>query len=193
MSMLNVSTLTRESASPLTRPAVSLLDMATMGERCRERRLELEIKEVAELARRTAMWGKKALTRSAISQLENGITNELKYENTLRLAAALRVYPDWLAFGSGPKVAENRKPGRKDDPAWAEKYNAAHMELLDTIRLYAGLLSDDQARALTQTIKSMVGAEAPKTDAAARIRAQMNDASAEVERAEVDRRRGQAK
>lgn len=32
-------------------------------------------------------------------------------------------------------------------------------------------------------------AGAPKTDAAARIRAQMNDASAEVERAEVDRRR----
>ncbi len=126
--------------------------MKTMGERCKARRLELGIKEVAELARQTAMHGHKAMTRSALSQIENGITMELKYGHTVRLADALGVNHEWLAFGTGNKIKS-----KVNDPAWAAAFSPVQRDLLETIRLYGSLLLDDQCAALVNLIRSMVG------------------------------------
>ncbi len=110
------------------------------------------IQEVAELARRTGSHGHKAMTRSALSQIENGITKELKYGHTVRLADALGVNHEWLAFGTGNKIKS-----KVNDPAWAAAFTPVQRDLLETIRAYGGFLLDDQCTAIIALIRSMIG------------------------------------
>lgn len=158
----HVSVLTRWSSSPLTRLGVSVLPMTTMGQRCKARRLELGISEVAELARRTAIGQHKAMTRSALSQLENGITMELKYGHTVRLAKALGVNTEWLVYGTGPKIESKIK-----DPAWAGMETPAQKRLIETIRLFGSFLKEEQCDAVISVIKGMLGTAAQSDEQAA--------------------------
>ena len=66
------------------------------GERIKEAREDLRISQ-PELAKRVRV------TKSAVSQWENGSTKELKAEHLVAVAKALNVSPDWLATGRGPK------------------------------------------------------------------------------------------
>ena len=66
------------------------------GERIKEAREDLRISQ-PELAKRAKV------TKSAVSQWENGSTKELKADHLLAVAKALNVSPDWLATGRGPK------------------------------------------------------------------------------------------
>ena len=66
------------------------------GQRIKEAREDLRISQ-PELAKRARV------TKSAVSQWENGSTKELKADHLLAVAKALNVSPDWLATGRGPK------------------------------------------------------------------------------------------
>ncbi len=66
------------------------------GQRIKEAREDLRISQ-PELAKRARV------TKSAVSQWENGSTKELKADHLLAVAKALNVSPEWLATGRGPK------------------------------------------------------------------------------------------
>lgn len=119
--------------------------METMGERMKARRLEKEIESVAELARLAG-----GISRSALSQLENGITKELSYRNTIAVAIALGVNADWLASGKGPKIESKVK-----DPTWVAQYTEAQRELFEAIKVYGSFLPDEQCHSLAQIIKGI--------------------------------------
>lgn len=121
-----------------------------MGERMKARRIEKEIETVAELARLAG-----GISRSALSQLENGITKELSYRNTIAVAKALGVTPDWLAFGKGPKLESKVK-----DPSWVAQYSDAQRELFEAIKFYGSFLPDDQCHSLALIIKGIRPVEA---------------------------------
>lgn len=124
--------------------------MGTMGERMKARRLEMKIEKVAELARLAG-----GISRSALSQLENGITKELSYKNTIAVASALGVNADWLAFCKGPKIESKAK-----DPNWVAQFSDAQRELFDAIKVYGSFLPDEQCHSLANIIKGSKPREA---------------------------------
>ena len=90
------------------------------GERIKEAREDLHISQ-SELAKRARV------TKSAVSQWENGSTRELKAGHLLAVAKALNVSPDWLVTGRGPKH-RTQDMGKGSEPtaslisllAWAQ-------------------------------------------------------------------------
>lgn len=75
--------------------------MASVGERVKERRIELGLKQGA-LAKRVG------LSQTTISDLENNPT--VKTREVARLAAVLGVSALWLADGKGGKIPDGTAP-----------------------------------------------------------------------------------
>jgi transcriptional regulator with XRE-family HTH domain len=71
----------------------------TLSERIRDRLNELEM-TAAELARQVG------IKPPSVFLWLDGTTKSIKGQNLLRAAAALKVTPDWLATGKGPKLLD---------------------------------------------------------------------------------------
>ena len=106
------------------------------GERIKEAREDLHISQ-PELAKRARV------TKSAVSQWENGSTRELKAGHLLAVAKALNVSPDWLVTGRGLKhrtqdIDKGSKPTASLIPLltwgqvrdWHETAGAPHLSAL---------------------------------------------------------------
>lgn len=119
--------------------------MATLGERIQQRMRELKIDSLAQLARDA-----KSITRSRLSQIVNGKPGaEMTYKNTVDVARALGVNPDWLALGLGAKIAS-----KANDAQWTAQWTEAQKTLLQDVRATALFLTDEQCRSFSQLIRS---------------------------------------
>lgn len=91
----------------------------TLGERIELRMKELKIESLAEVSRLAG----HSVSRSRLSQIVNGKADaELSYRNMVEVARALRVYPDWLAFGDPPKEPGESKAATAIAPEAAPKH-----------------------------------------------------------------------
>lgn len=84
--------------------------LTTLAERIRERLNALGMSD-AELARQA-----KVKPPSVFAWL-SGETKSIKGDNLLRAAAALKVTPDWLAYGVGRKLLDERPAQIASEPA----------------------------------------------------------------------------
>lgn len=88
--------LTLQASRTLTHDVRILAAMESVGDRLKRAR------EAAGLSQE-ALAQKIGATRSAIAQVESGISNSLNAENLAKAAQALRRSAVWLATGSGPE------------------------------------------------------------------------------------------
>lgn len=83
----------------------SLLDtkcgiVASMSDFGRRLKHARELKQMS-----VRLLGKRAgISRTAVSNLETGVTSTVRLENAVALALALKVPPEWLCFGIGAIV-----------------------------------------------------------------------------------------
>ena len=80
-------------ASILDRMAGTIGAMGTIGDRVRAARSRMKLSQ-------SALAQSVGVTRSAISQLENGITHDPRPDHLMKLARALRIGVDELVYGT---------------------------------------------------------------------------------------------
>lgn len=116
----------------------------TLGQRIKIRMDELKIEHVSDVAKQAG-----TITRSRLSQIIGNPNAELSYTNTVNVARALAVTPEWLATGKGQKIAS-----KATDSQWTAKWSDAQKQLLQDVRICASFLSDEQCRAFSELMKS---------------------------------------
>ena len=109
--------------------------MASVGERVKERRMELGLKQRA-LAKLVG------LLQTTISDLESNPT--VKTREVARLAAVLGVSALWLADGKGPKILDGTAPTMQHEispkiPRLAERLSLLPEDKLKAVSVLLGI------------------------------------------------------
>lgn len=128
--------------------------LSTLAERIRERLDALEMSD-AELARQA-----KVKPPSVFAWL-SGETKSIKGDNLLRAAAALKVTPEWLAYGIGRKLLDNgaAPPPIANEPATYY----GDTTIVEAIKLLESMNSAARVEALSflKVFASKKGVQAP--------------------------------
>lgn len=151
--------LTFRLSSTLTPDVRMLTGMESVGDRlkcCRE---------AAKLTQQ-ALADAIGVTRSAIAQVEGGISNSLNAENITKAATRLGKNPLWLATGEGPEDASSAVSDALDALPPENRQQAFDFILYQLDRAETNVLNDRPGRYLSMIDRIKTDMERRKKDAA---------------------------